>query len=79
MNEKKEIKEKQEREKKNTILGSLLSRPEADKAYISDLQSQWKQLGRTERVKFIFGSIVGLLLFITALLMTYLLLSTIIG
>jgi hypothetical protein len=64
-------------QKKKTLLGWFVSREEPDTDYMPDLKSQWGSMNRNERFKFIAGGIVGLVLFIGALLLVYVLLSAI--
>ena len=66
-------------QKRKTLLGWFVSREEPDKDYMPDLKSQWGSMNCNERIKFIAGGIVGLVLFIGALLLVYILLSAIIG
>jgi len=72
-----EPKVKHERRKRKSILGSLFTREEPDKDYLPELQSQWGKMNSSERVKFVIGAILGLALFIGALVGTFLLLSAI--
>jgi len=72
-----EPKVKHERRKRKSILGSLFAREEPDKDYLPELQSQWGKMNSSERVKFVIGAILGLALFIGALTIVYLLLSSI--
>jgi hypothetical protein len=69
--------EKKAPERKRSILGSLFSRPERDKEYISDLQNQWVNMDSPARVKFVIGAVFGLVVFITALVLVLYLLSLI--
>jgi hypothetical protein len=65
---------KKELEQKRSILGSLFSRPERDKEYYSDLQTQWANMDNPARVKFVVGMVFGLIVFVAALgLVLYLL------
>ena len=69
--------EKKETEPKRSILGSLLSRPERDKEYFVDLQSQWVSMDNTTKIKFVVGMVFGLVVFIAALGLVLYLLSVI--
>ncbi len=62
-----------------TLFGRLFSRSSGDQAYISDLQAQWADLDRPDRVKFVFGALLGLALFVGALLLAYWVLSSLVG
>jgi len=67
------------KKEKKTLLGWFFSREEPDKDYLPDLKSQWANMGTSERVKFIFGAIFGAVVFVTALLLAFWIMSTIIG
>jgi hypothetical protein len=58
--------------KKRTILGSLFAREEPDKDYIADLRAQWKSMSQAERIKFIIGAILGLIIVAAMLFGVYL-------
>lgn len=60
---------------KKSILGSLFRKPEKDKEYIPDLQSQWGKMDNPARIKFIVGMVFGLLVFIGALGLAFYVLS----
>ena len=66
-------------EKRRTILDMLITRQEPDKDYLPDLRSQWEIMDSGERVKFVIGSLIGLLIFIGALLLVYFALAAIIS
>lgn len=70
---------KQESDKDKSIFGLLFSRQERDEDYMPELKSQWEQMDSPDRIKFVLGGIVGLLLFIGALALVYFLLSFMIG
>ena len=78
MSQQKKQKTGQENKKHKTILGALFTREEPDKDYIPELKSQWGILSQSERVKFLIGAIVGLVLFFGALYLTYLVIYAII-
>jgi hypothetical protein len=74
----------QHREEKKTterksILRTLLSRPEPDKTYNSDLKEQWADLDKKNRIKFVIGAVTGLILFIGALVLSWLVLASLLG
>jgi hypothetical protein len=66
-------------EKKKTLLGWFVSREEPDKEYLPDLKSQWANMGRPDRVKFILGAIFSAVVFIAALVVVYFILAAIVG
>lgn len=76
MEEKKGTKEKPHIDRRKGLLGWFVTREEPDKDFLPDLKSQWMQLDKSERFKFIAGAIVGAALFIGSLVLVYLLLST---
>lgn len=61
--------------KRKTILGALFTREEPDQDYIPELKSQWNKMDKTERVKFVLGAVLGVILFFGALVGAFLLLS----
>jgi len=70
------MKQKPEKEKRRTLFGAFFSKPEKDEEYLPDLKAQWGKMDRNEKRKFIFGAVVGLILFIGALYLTFILLSS---
>lgn len=66
-------------EKRRTILDMLITRQEPDKDYLPDLRSQWEIMDSGERLKFVIGSLFGLVIFIGALLLVYFALAAIIS
>lgn len=68
-----------EKEKKKTFMGWFVAREEPDEDYLPDLKSQWAKMERAERIKFIFGGIFGVVVFIAALVLVYFLLAAIVG
>jgi hypothetical protein len=74
----------QQKEKKTTerksILRTLLSRPDPDRTYNTDLKDQWADLDKKNRIKFVIGAVTGLILLIGALvLLTWLVLASLLG
>jgi len=70
---------KHEKKKRKTILGALFAREEPDEDYIPELKSQWGELDKPGRIKFILGAILGLLLIVGMLIGTFFLLSNLFG
>ncbi len=66
MSDKKNTSPKKEGGRKS-IFAALFSKGKQDKTYRSDLLHQWEGMKQRERVQFILGAVVGLLLFMTAL------------
>ncbi len=70
---------KQTKTKSKSILGLLIKKQdEKDDDYIPELQTQWQQMNAGKRIKFVLGSVFGLLLFVGALVLTYYVLSMLI-
>jgi hypothetical protein len=65
--------------KRASLLSWFVSKEEPDKDYMPDLKSQWAKMTTPDRVKFILGGLIGLILFICALLLVYLILGALIG
>jgi hypothetical protein len=64
---------------RKSIFDRLFAKPSRDETYISDLKAQWASMNRADRIKFVLGVIIGLALFIGALLLAYLALSSLFG
>ena len=60
---------------KPSVLQSLFNRPEKDAEYMSDLQGQWDGMSKSERVKFVAGAVLALVLFIGALVGVFAIIS----
>ncbi len=65
--------------KRTSLLNWLVSKEEPDKDYMPELKSQWAKMTIPDRVKFVLGGLIGLILFIGALLLVYLILNALIG
>ncbi|HEY9122011.1 MAG TPA: hypothetical protein VIM80_03360, partial [Brevefilum sp.] len=61
------------------ILGAFFTREEPDKEYLPELKDQWATMKKGERIKFAIGAIVGLAIFIAALMLVYMIISGIIS
>jgi len=79
MQNKSKPEEKPKKKPRKTILGAFLTREEPDKEYLPELKNQWTSMERRERLKFIIGGLVGVLIFIAALVLAYLVISGIIS
>lgn len=60
--------QKNGKSKNPSLLSALLTRPEKDSEYMTDLQKQWSVMTKEERIKFVGGAIFGLILFVGALI-----------
>lgn len=78
MREKKQTGDKKQ-VKDKSLLGSFFAREERDEEYIPELQSQWESMDSGKRVNFILGAVIGLVLFVGALILVYYLLMLIRG
>lgn len=71
---------KQTKPKSKSLLGLLVKKQtDKDEDYMPELQTQWQQMSAGERIKFVLGSVFGLLLFVCTLVLTYYVLSMLIG
>jgi len=70
------MKQKPEKDKRRSLFGAFFSKPEKDEEYLPDLKAQWEKMDRNEKRKFVIGAIVGLILFIGALSLTFFVLSS---
>jgi len=78
MGKNEDYKKRQKKEKK-TLLGLFFAREEPDKAYFPDLKTQWRKMDQHERIKFILGALVGLIIIVGALILVYIALVAIRG
>ena len=78
MSEKDKKSNHQDRDQRKSILGRLFSRPAGDQDYVPDLKDSWNTLDSTGRIMFIIGALIGLILFLGALVLAYLALSALI-
>ena len=66
----------QKKEKsKPSLLQTLVTRPEKDTEYMADLQSQWAVMDKSERMKFVAGAILALILFAGMLIGVFLIIN----
>jgi hypothetical protein len=66
---------KNQKRQKRKLLDIFLTREEPDEDYIPELKAQWNILNNRERVKFIFGALVGLLIVVGGIILIILLIS----
>jgi hypothetical protein len=79
MPEKRNKSKNEGRDQRKGIVAWLFVKPARDETYISDFKAQWMDLDPPGRVKFVLGALIGLILFIGALILAYLVLSHIVG
>jgi hypothetical protein len=68
--------DKKKKTKKRTILGSFFTREEPDEDYIPELKLQWGAMDQGQKIKFILGGIIGVILFVAALTLAFLVISS---
>ena len=78
MSEKDKKSNHQDRDQRKSILERLFSKPANDQDYVPDLKDSWNTLDSTGRIMFIIGALIGLILFLGALVLAYLALSALI-
>ncbi len=71
--------EQKDKKQRPSILHVLFTRPERDHEYMSDLNSQWDQLDKKGRGKFIVGAVFGAIVFFAALGLVLWVMSKIMG
>ena len=71
--------EQKDNKKRPSIFHSLFSKPERDREYMSDLNTQWDQLDSQGRVKFVVGAVIGAIVFFGALGLVLWVISRIMG
>jgi len=75
MGEKHNSQEKFNNHQKKSFLRSLFTKEEKDETYFPELKEQWQKMDRKERLKFLLGAIFGLILFISALVLVFLIIN----
>lgn len=71
--------EQKDKKQRPSVLHALFTRPERDHEYMSDLNSQWDQLDKKGRGKFIVGAVFGAVVFFAALGLVLWVISNIMG
>ncbi len=67
--------DKNAQKKKRGFLDIFLTREEPDEDYVPDLKAQWNAMNNAERVKFILGAIIGLIIVLGGIVLIFLLIS----
>jgi len=75
MAEQKKSKNSKKEKQKRKLLDIFLTREEPDQDFLPELKSQWKSMNKGERVKFIIGALIGLIIFVGGLILAYVILS----
>lgn len=75
MPKEKNAKDKNQKRKKKNFLDTFLTREEPDEDYLPDLKSQWNAMNNAERVKFVLGAIIGLMIVLGGIVLIFLLIS----
>lgn len=76
MKNKKITEEKQSDKPKRSFISIFFGKRDPDEAYMSDLKLEWQNLDQKERIKFVLGAVFGFIIFISALIMVYIFLSS---
>jgi hypothetical protein len=74
MSNPKDKKKKTTDNQKPSLLNIFLTKEKPDKTYFPELKEQWKDLNRGDKIKFILGALVGLIIITGALALVYYLL-----
>ena len=75
MAEQKKSKNSKKEKQKRKLLDIFLTREEPDQDFLPEHKSQWKSMNKGERVKFIIGALIGLIIFVGGLILAYVILS----
>lgn len=67
------------KEPKKSVLGIFFCKEEKDKTYFPELKDQWQSMERKDRLKFVLGAIIGLILFVSFLVLVFLALNAMRG
>lgn len=59
---------------KPSLLNIFMAKEKPDKTFYPELKEQWKGLNLREKIKFIFGAFIGLIIIVGALALVYYLL-----
>lgn len=75
MPEGKNSKDNNHKKQKRRLLDIFLTREEPDENYLPELKAQWNAMDNGERVKFILGALVGLIIILGGMFLIYYLIS----
>ena len=75
MPEDKKSKDNSRKKQKRRLLDIFLTREEPDENYLPELKAQWSAMNNGERVRFILGALVGLIIILGGMFLIYLLIS----
>ena len=79
MSNPKDKKNNSEDNQKPSLLNIFMTKEKPDKTYFPELKDQWKELDGKNKVKFVLGALVGLIIIAGALALVYYLLVLIRG
>jgi|GEM_PF-1832969 len=79
MNPQNESEDSEKSKKRFSLSSWFVTREEPDEDYMPDLRTQWEQMRGLEKVKFVLGAVVGLLIFLGALYLVFLILRALRG
>jgi hypothetical protein len=75
MPEVRKSKDNNQKKQKRRLLDIFLTREEPDENYLPELKSQWNAMDNRERVRFILGALVGLIIILGGMFLIYYLIS----
>ena len=75
----KDNKKKNEDIQKPSLLNIFMTKEKPDRTYFPELKEQWKNMNRGDKIRFILGAFVGLIIIAGALALVYYLLVLIRG
>lgn len=73
MPEDKKSKDRNQKKQKRKLLDIFLTREQPDEDFMPELKAQWKTMNSGERVKFVLGAVVGLLIVLGGIILIILL------
>ena len=60
-----------DKQKLPTMLSALFSRREKDEDFLPEIRAQWGSMAGKERLQFVLGALLGLVLFAGAIILAY--------
>ena len=79
MNPQNESEDSEKSKKRFSLSSWFVAREKPDEDYMPDLRTQWGSMKGIGKVKFILGAVVGLVVFLGALFLVFLILQAIMG
>lgn len=75
MSEEKKSNDKDQNKSKRNLMDLFLTREKPDEDYIPDIKDQWDKMDTGQRVKFILGAVLGLLIVLGGIILIIFLIS----